>query len=87
MRYSFCSALNFAVVSGFIFGWKVTIQRQRPSRDSRFTSSYSVSAALHEGEKVEWYRITGGWRTGGSGPVISFMKGSSLGKPVSITLK
>ena len=88
-RYSFSSARNFAVVSGFIFGWKVTTQRHSPLRDRRFTSSYSVSAALHEGEKVEWYRMVGGAPTGRSSPPNSpaLMKGSTFGQPVSTTLK
>src|SRR5690242_21161063 len=37
-RCSFSSALYLARVSGFIFGWKVTIQRQRPSRSEEHTS-------------------------------------------------
>ena len=53
-RCSFSSARNFATVSGLILGWKVTIHFHSPVRESRFTSSYSVSAALHDGENVEW---------------------------------
>src|SRR3546814_20503683 len=53
-RYSFCSALYRATIFGSIFGWKETIQRHSPLRDSRAISSSSTSAALHDGEKVEW---------------------------------
>src|SRR5690606_24178120 len=63
---SFSSVLNLARVSGFIFGCSVTIHFHSPVWLKRLTSGYKVSAALQEGEKVEWYRITGGFFTGGS---------------------
>src|SRR5690606_26318287 len=52
-RFSLSSALYLLTVSAFILGCRVTIQRHFPERDSRATSGYKISAALHDGENVE----------------------------------